>query len=102
MKKIIKIATILALILSTSNLNINGLKAQNNSQQPSSIGEVGSGRILSLNLGLKSGLMLDDITGNIKEFHYAGLEVLEVNADYVYIVQITVSGKIIIRDIHRK
>lgn len=102
MKTIIKVATILALILSSSNLNNNSLKAQNNSQGPLSVCEVGSGRILSLNLGLKSGLLLDDVTGNIKEFHYAGLEVLEVNTDYVYIVQVTVSGKIIIRDIHRK
>lgn len=100
MKKTIKIALTLALIVCTSYLNVDCLKAVNPQLASMNIQE--SGTILSLDPGSKSGLILDDISGEIKKFHYAGLEVLEVNVDYVYIVQITANGKIIIRDIHRK
>ena len=102
MKKIIKIAAILLISICPSFFNSNGLKAQNSPNSQCTINEIGSGKILSLNPGLKSGLLLDDTTGEIKEFHYAGLEVLEINAEYIYIVQVKVSGKIIIRDIHKK
>lgn len=119
MNKTIKIATTLALFLCASFLNINELKAQNNPPQQSSIGTIvslnaGLNSVANTSLssgsnqnqnsgqnsGLKSGLIQDDITGEIYEFHYAGLEVLEINEKYIYIVQITASGKIIIRDIH--
>lgn len=130
MNKTIKIATTVALFLCASFLNINELKAQNNPPQQSTIQGSGIGTIVFLNTGLNtglnsvantslssgsnqnpnqnsgqnssltSGLIQDDITGEIYEFHYAGLEVLEINEKYIYILQITASGKIIIRDIH--
>ncbi len=110
MKKIAKIASTIVLFLCTSFLSVNEVKAQNNSPQQSSIGT-----IVSLNVGLntsqnsgsnsdpcpglKTGLIQDDITGEVYEFKYAGLEVLEVNGRYTYILQITASGKVIIRDV---
>jgi hypothetical protein len=100
MKKSIKVVFTLVLILCSTYLNVNGLKADNSQQ--ASMNVSGSGRIISLDPGSKSGLILDDNTGDLKEFHYAGLEVLEVGTDYVYIVQLTANGKIIIRDIHRR
>ena len=102
MKKSIKIMSALALLLCLSYSNVSELKAENNAQLNSCTYETGSGKILSLCPGLKAGLMKDEITGDVYEFHYAGPEVLEVNAEYVYIVLTTGSGKIIIRDIHRK
>jgi hypothetical protein len=103
MKKAIKTTAILILTLFIAYLNINSLKADNdNAHQPAAICTAGSGTVLSLNHSLKSGLIVDELTGDIKEFHYAGLEVLEINVEYIYIVQITASGKIIIRDIHRR
>lgn len=102
MKKTIKIAFMLALFLSTSYFSANGLKAQNNPDPQSCMGLSGSGKVISLDPGSKSGLILEEGTGHVVEFHYAGLEKLEVNTEYVYILQITVSGKIIIRDIHRR
>jgi hypothetical protein len=100
MKKNIKIAFAFLLILCASYFNVNSLRADNSQQ--ASMNAEGSGRIISLDPGSKSGLILDDFTGTVKGFHYAGLEVLEVNTDYVYIVQITANNKIIIRDIHRR
>jgi hypothetical protein len=101
MKKIIRITLVFALTLFTSVSGLNSAKADNPNQVAAADG-VSSGTIVSLHPGLKSGLILDELTGVVKEFNYAGLEVLEVNVDYVYIVQITASGKIIIRDIHRR
>jgi hypothetical protein len=100
MKTMKRIAAILILTLCTS-LNMTDLRADNNSQ-PACVNGQESGKIIALNNGAKSGLMLDELTGVVKEFHYAGLEVLEINVEYIYIVQITMSGKIIIRDIHRR
>jgi hypothetical protein len=102
MKKTIKLALTLTLLVSAPYFNVNGIKAENNSSCPSPLGVPRDGTILSLDMGLKSGMVKDDVSGIEYEFHYAGLEVLEVSADYVYIMQITASGKIIIRDIHRK
>jgi hypothetical protein len=119
MKKITKITSIVALFLCSSFLNFNELKAQNNTPQQSGIQEVGTGTIIFLNSGLnsslntgsnsgqntgsnsslKSGLIQDDNTGEVYEFHYAGLEVLEIDGKYTYILQITASGKVIVRDI---
>lgn len=101
MKKIIRIALVFALALFTSISGLNNAKADNPNQCAAADG-VSSGTIVSLRPGLKSGLILDELTGVVKEFNYAGLEVLEINVDYIYIVQITASGKIIIRDIHRR
>jgi hypothetical protein len=100
MKKTIKAVLTLTLIFCVSYLNVSILKADNSSA--ASINAEGSGRILTLNPGQKSGLILDEVTGAVKEFHYAGLEVLEINVDYIYLVQVTASGRIIIRDIHRR
>jgi hypothetical protein len=102
MKKTIKIAFMLAFVFTC--FSAFELKAQGNPnpQSVASMGTTGSGKVLALDPGAKSGLMLEEATGIIIEFHYAGLEVLEVNTEYVYIVQLTVSGKIIIRDIHRR
>ena len=110
MKKTSKIISTIALFLCTSFLTVNELKAQNNSPQQSSIGT-----IISLNAGLstslisganqapspglKTGLIMDETTGEVFEFKYAGLEVLEINGRYTYILQITASGKVIIRDV---
>lgn len=102
MKKSIKILSTLALLLCTSYVNVNGLKAETNSQQLSCSFETGSGKILFLCPGKKSGIMRDDVSGNEFEFHYAGPATLEVNAEYVYLFKTTGSGRIIIRDIHRK
>lgn len=101
MKKTVQTALILVLSLSTPYFSVNGLKADNPNPQ-STMGINGSGTVISLDHGSKSGFIIEDGTGNVVKFHYAGLEVLEVNTEYVYIVQITVSGKIIIRDIHRR
>lgn len=102
MKKSVKILFTAALLLCTSYLNVNGLRAEKNIQQQACAFETGSGKILSLCFGKKSGIMRDDVTGNEFEFHYAGPETLEANAEYIYLFKITGSGKIIIRDIHRK
>lgn len=114
MNKTIKIVSTIALFLSMSFLSVNELKAQNNSPQQSSIGTIvslntglnstlisgqNSGSNTDPNPGLKTGLIQDDITGEIYEFKYAGLEVLEINGRYTYILQITASGKVIIRDV---
>lgn len=119
MTKTIKIVTTIALFLCTSFLTVNQLKAQNNSSQISGIQQGGIGTIISLNSGLnstlsssqnygtnqgsnsglKTGLIQDDNTGEIYEFQYAGLEVLEINGRYTYILQITASGKVIVRDV---
>jgi hypothetical protein len=101
MKKIIRITLVLTLALFASFSGLNSVKADNPNQCAAADG-TSSGTIVSLRPGLKSGLILDELTGVVKEFHYAGLEVLEINVDYIYIVQITASGKIIIRDIHRR
>lgn len=99
MKKNTKIVSALALFFCTSFLSVNELKAQNNTPQQSSVQENSHGTVLSLNPGLKSGLIHDETSGEVFEFHYAGIEVLEINKGYIYILQITGSGKIIIRDI---
>lgn len=115
MKKITKIVSTIILFLCTSFLTINEVKAQNNSSYQSCSQGSGIGTIIALSTsqnstvisstnsgsssGLKIGLIQDDITGEIYEFRYAGLEVLEINGRYTYILQITASGKIIIRDI---
>lgn len=119
MNKTTKIATVVALVLCTSFLNINKLNAQNNLPQQSCNQQLGTGTIIYLNTGVnttlsssqnsgsnqnqnsgsKSGLIMDDNTGEVYEFKYAGLEVLEINGRYTYILQITASGKIIIRDV---
>ncbi|MCD6018422.1 MAG: hypothetical protein K0S53_1543 [Bacteroidetes bacterium] len=123
MKKTTKIGSTVALFLCTSFLTINEVKAQNNSQQQSWSQHVGIGTIVALNTGQNSavsssinsgstsgsnsgsssgltiGLIQDDITGEVYEFRYAGLEELEINGKYTYILQITASGKVIIRDI---
>lgn len=101
MKKIIRITLVFALALFTSLSGLNNAKGDNPNQCAAADG-VSSGTIVSLRPGLKSGLILDELTGVVKEFNYAGLEVLEINVDYIYIVQVTASGKIIIRDIHRR
>jgi hypothetical protein len=101
MKKIIKVTFVFVLFLSASYRGANRLSADNPFILPAADGET-SGVIISLNPGAKSGLILDDVTGAVKEFHYAGLEILEVSVDYIYIYQVTASGKIIIRDIHRR
>ncbi|MES2566733.1 MAG: hypothetical protein V4565_07700 [Bacteroidota bacterium] len=122
MKKTTKIVSTTALFLCTSFLTINEVKAQNNSTQQSCSQTFGTGTIVGLNTstsyavnsvttsggnsgsnsGLQTGLIQDDITGEVYEFHYAGLEVLEINGKYTYILQITASGKVIIRDIRHK
>jgi hypothetical protein len=119
MKKTTKIAYAAALFLCASFISVNELKAQNNSQQQCGVQQVRTGTIVFLNTGsnstltsspnqgqnsspnsgLKSGFIQDNATGEIYEFHYAGLEVLQINEQYIYILQITASGKIIIRDI---
>jgi hypothetical protein len=101
MKKTTRITAMIALFLCASYVNANDIQAENNSQQ-SVMNDVASGKILELNPGAKSGLLMDGLTGEVVEFQYAGLEVLEVNVEYVYIKQVTAKGKIIIRDIHRK
>ncbi|MDF2438266.1 MAG: hypothetical protein K0Q95_2642 [Bacteroidota bacterium] len=101
MKRFIRVTLVFVLFFSVSYRTSNKLSADN----PFTIAAVdgsASGIIVSLNPGAKSGLLVDDVTGDVKQFHYAGLEVLEVNVDYVYIYQVTASGKIIIRDIRRK
>lgn len=114
MKKTTKIASTVVLFLCALFFISNEVNAQNNSPQQSCSQVVGIGTIVSLdsdlnstsyssttnsNPGLKIGLIQDDITGEVYEFRYAGLEVLEINGKYTYILQITASGKIIIRDI---
>lgn len=121
MKKVIKITATIALFLCTSFLSVNELKAQSNSQQQctqgsrtgtivflntgtnstqSAAANSGSGQNQNSNEGSTTGIIVDDVTGNEYEFKYAGLEVLQINEKYIYILQITASGKIIIRDIH--
>jgi hypothetical protein len=101
MKIIVKISLVFVLMLCSLNPSMNVLHADNPCNAASVDGQA-SGIIISLNNGNKSGFIVDDVTGVISEFHYAGIEVLEINVDYIYIVQITASGKIIIRDIRRR
>lgn len=99
-----KISVAFSIFLCIVLFTVNDAKAQN-PQNPgplSSMNAVQTGTIISLDQNSRSGLIRDDQTGEVKEFLYVGLEVLEVNVDYVYIVQITVSGRVIIREIHRK
>ena len=117
MKKTTKIVSTVLLFICTSFLSIE-VKAQNNSPQQSCSLVAGMGTIVSLNSdtkaglnsanfssnsdsgpGLTTGLIQNDITGEIYEFKYAGLEELVINGKYTYILQITASGKVIIRDI---
>jgi hypothetical protein len=62
----------------------------------------GSGVVISFNPNSNSGLIMDDSTGEVFEFHNAGIEILEINESYIYIMQVTANGKVIIRDIHKK
>jgi hypothetical protein len=101
MKILVKISLVFALLLCSLTPSMNVLHADNPCNA-ASVDGTASGVILSLKHGNKSGFIIDDVTGVISEFHYAGIEVLEINVDYIYIVQITASGKIIIRDIHRR